>query len=86
MAKRIAIHYGEAEYAISGREVDDIVAEIEAGVTSAEPRWLEVAIGQGRATEARLLLGPGIPIAVWEVNTDGPETPPDPLAGDTRTT
>lgn len=86
MAKRISIHYGESEYAISGREVADVVAEIEAGIASGEPRWLEVAIGQGRATDARLLLGPGIPIAVWEVNTDGPDTPPDPGAGETRVT
>jgi hypothetical protein len=78
MAKRIAVHYGEAEYAISGRELPDVIAEIEAGVTSPEPRWLEVAIGQGRATDARLLLGPGIPIAVWQVNTDGPESPTEP--------
>jgi len=73
VAQRIAIQYGDAEYAISGRDVADVVAEIEAGVTSAEPSWLTVAIGQGRSTDARLLLGPGIPIAVWEVNTDGPE-------------
>jgi hypothetical protein len=86
MARRIAIHYGDAEYAISGREVPDVIAEIEAAVTSAEPRWLDVAIGQGRATDARLLLGAGIPIAVWEVNTDGPETPPDPDADQTRVT
>jgi hypothetical protein len=84
MATRIAIHYGDAEYAISGREVPDVVAEIEAGVASAEPRWLEVAIGQGRATDARLLLGPGIPIAVWEVNTDGPDTPREPDPSQTR--
>jgi hypothetical protein len=74
VAKRIAIHYGDAEYAISGREIPDVLAEIEAGVTSAEPRWLDVAIGQGRATDARLLLGAGIPIAVWQVNTDGPDS------------
>jgi hypothetical protein len=86
MAQRIAIHYGESEYAISGREVADVVAEIEAGLASKEPRWLEAAIGQGRATEARLLLGPGIPIAVWEVNTNGDETPSDSGASETRTT
>jgi hypothetical protein len=78
VAKRIAVHYGDAEYAISGREVADVIAEIEAGVTSADPRWLDVGIGQGRATDAKLLLAPGIPVAVWEVNTDGPATPTEP--------
>lgn len=78
MAKRIAVHYGEAEYAISGRDLPDVMAEIEAGVASPEPRWLVVAIGQGRATDAHLLLGPGISIAVWQVNTDGPESPTEP--------
>jgi hypothetical protein len=68
VAQRIAIQYGDSEYAISGRDLSDVVAEIEEGVAASRPTWLEVAIGQGRATPARLLLAPGIPIAVWQVN------------------
>jgi len=70
-ARRIAVLYGGTEYAISGREVEAVIDEIVAGVGADEARWLDVAIGQGRSTPARLLLGHGIPIAVWQVNTDG---------------
>jgi hypothetical protein len=75
MAKRIAVQYAGAEYAISGREFDEVLKEIAKGSTGPEAHWLTVAIGLGRATEAKLLLGPGIPIAAWVVNTDGPESP-----------
>jgi hypothetical protein len=73
--KRIAVHYGGVEYAISGRQLEDVLAEIEAGRDAQEARWLEVAVGQGRSTPARLLLGADIPIAVWKVKTDGEHSP-----------
>lgn len=75
MARRIAVQYGDSEYVISGREIPDVMAEIEAGVAAADPTWLDVTVGQGRATHARLLLGAGIPIAVWEVNTTSDPSP-----------
>lgn len=71
MAKRIAVHYGGVEYAISGREIEDVLRQVEEGTMSSDPQWLEVAIGQGRSTSAQLLLWRGVPIAVWQVNTDG---------------
>jgi hypothetical protein len=76
-AKRIAIYYGGVEYAISDRALDDVINEIAAGVESDESRWIDVAVGQGRSTPARLLLGRGIPIAVWQVKTDGELSPTD---------
>jgi len=78
VARRIAIQYGDAEFAVSGRELDEVKAEIEAGMKAQTPTWLKVAIGQGRATEAFLLLAPGIPISVWQVNIDGPESGREP--------
>jgi hypothetical protein len=77
-ARRIAVQYGGIEYAVADRELDEVIEEIAVGVRSDPPTWLEVAIGQGRSTPARLLLGSGIAIAVWQVNTDGPPTPRDP--------
>jgi hypothetical protein len=71
-AQRIAIQYAGPEYAISGRELEDVIDEVQHAARSGEVHWLEVSTGQGRSTAARLLLGPGIPIAVWQVNTDGP--------------
>jgi len=72
---RISIFYGGAEYAVSGRTLEDVVAQIEAGALSDRPTWMDVRIGQGRSTPARILLGPAMPIAVWLVNTDGQPTP-----------
>jgi len=73
-ARRIAIHYGGVEYAISDRELQSVVDEVANGMNGDEVRWLDVAIGQGRSTPARLLLGTGIPIAIWQVNTEGTES------------
>jgi hypothetical protein len=60
------------EYAIADRTLDDVLAEIERGVTSEQPAWLEAKIGLGRSMTAKLLLGRDIPIAVWEIKSDGP--------------
>lgn len=68
---RITIAYGGSEYFVSGRSLDEVQTEIEAAQSAGEPRWLDVAVGQGRSTPARLLVGPGIPVAIWVVNVDG---------------
>ena len=73
--KRLAIYYGGREYAIADRTVQDVVDEIEAGIASDAPAWLEARVGQGRSASVRLLLTRGVSIAVGAVNTDGPPTP-----------
>ena len=72
---RISVFYGGIEYAVSGRQMDDVMAEIEAGTTAETPTWMNVSTGQGRSTSARILLGRGMPVAVWAVNADGTPTP-----------
>jgi len=78
---RISVFYGGIEYAVTGRAMEDVMSEIEAGTTADTPTWMSVSTGQGRSTSARILLGRGMPVAVWAVNADGPPTPvePDPI-------
>lgn len=70
MSTRITVVYGGAEYAIRGRDIDDVQAEVTDAVTSGRPHWLEVASGAGRTSPARLLIAPGVPVALVEVAMD----------------
>lgn len=70
--KRIDVIYGGRQYSIGGREVDDIVREIEEGVVSDEPRWIVLNDGEGHSRPAHLLLGRGIDIAVIPIPDELP--------------
>jgi hypothetical protein len=80
---RLSVQYSGMEYAIADRTLEDVVAEIERGIQSEEPAWLEARIGLGRSMTAKLLLGRDIPISVWAIESDGPEADrePDPEPG-----
>ncbi|NQX37142.1 hypothetical protein [Herbiconiux sp. VKM Ac-2851] len=58
--KRVDIKYDGAEYSIGQRDIDDVQAEIDAGLASREPTWLSVNSGEGRLRTARLLITPGV--------------------------
>lgn len=62
--KRVEIIYDGQEYTIGGRDVDDVQAEIQAGLTGTEPVWLVVNHGEGRVQEARLLITAGVGISL----------------------
>jgi hypothetical protein len=72
---RVNIKYDGTDYSIGGREVDDIQAEIDAGLSSSEPRWLHVNAGEGQYQPARLLLTRGTSISLLAVDEkrQGPE-------------
>jgi hypothetical protein len=76
---RITVHYSGAEFIIADRDLDDVVSEIERGLASPDPTWLDAFLGEGRSTPARLLLMPGIPIGVSSVNANGSPSPSEPL-------
>jgi hypothetical protein len=80
---RLSVQYGGMEYAIADRTLEDVVGEIERGIASEAPAWLEARVGLGRSMTAKLLLGRDIPIAVWAIASDGPEADrePDPDPG-----
>jgi hypothetical protein len=61
---RIGINYGGRDYAIGNRSVQDVEAEIAAGVESGRPIWLDVAFGEGTPIPCRLLISPGVPLAL----------------------
>ena len=65
--KRIDVIYGGHQYSIGGRDVDDLLREIHAGVTADAPRWLLLNDGEGHLRPAHLLLTPGVDIAVIPV-------------------
>ncbi len=69
--KRIDIYYGVDHYSVAGRDLDEVMEQIRAGVGSAEPVWMPVNLGEGTLRPASILLTPGVPITVV------PE--PDPL-------
>ncbi|MCS5730732.1 hypothetical protein N1031_13260 [Herbiconiux moechotypicola] len=74
------IKYGGSDYSIGGRGVDDIQSEIDAGIASGHPAWLHVNAGEGQYQPARLLLAPGVSIALIAVDEErqGPEFTHDP--------
>lgn len=68
--KRIDVIYGGEHYSIGGRDLDELLGEIESGM-AAGLHWLTVNDGEGAPRWAHLLLTPGVPIAVIPI--------PDPL-------
>ncbi|RFA08566.1 hypothetical protein B7R54_04500 [Subtercola boreus] len=65
--KRLNIIYGGESYSVGDRDLDDVLAEIAAGLAAAEPRWLSVNYGEGVPRKALLLLSQGVDIAVIPV-------------------
>jgi hypothetical protein len=74
--KRIDIYYGGEHYSVGGRRVEDLRAEIEAGL-DAGTYWLEVNDGEGQMRSALLLLSPGVALAVVPVPDEDPASSPD---------
>lgn len=72
--KRIDIYYGGEHYSVGGRRVDDLRAEIEAGL-AAGTYWLEVNDGEGEMHAALLLLSPGVSLAIVPVPDEDPGPP-----------
>lgn len=74
--KRIDIYYGGEHYSVGGRDIDDLRAEIEAGL-DAGTYWLEVNDGEGQMRKALLLLSPGVALAVVPVPDEDPSSSPN---------
>lgn len=65
--KRVDIYYGGRLYTVSGREFDEIRSEVARALTSDEPTWYEVNVGEGRYQAAHLLLTRGVDLALVPV-------------------
>lgn len=67
--KRIDITYGGEHYSVGGRDLGELLQEIEAGLAGG-PHWLEVNDGEGMMRAAHLLLTPGVALAIVPVPDD----------------
>lgn len=74
--KRIDIYYGGEHYSVGGRELDEVLDEVEACLTTGN-HWLQVNYGEGMMRPARLLVTPGVALAIVPVPSDERELPPD---------
>lgn len=61
---RITIRYGDRDYSIADRSLDDVQNEITAIIESGRPGWLNVNYGEGRPTPAALLITGGTGVMV----------------------
>jgi len=62
----VGITYAGMEYVIPERTLDEVQAVI-ADAASGRPGWLAARMHDGRGLAVNLLVGPGIPVAVWQV-------------------
>ncbi|BDZ47420.1 hypothetical protein [Naasia aerilata] len=70
MNSRIYVRYGDQDYAVADRSLDELRAEIDAALSSGG--WVPVYFGEGRATRTELLITPGVSLSIRE------ETEPEP--------
>lgn len=78
--KRINVIYEGAHYSIGDRELSAVEAEIEEAVASGRPHWLNVNHGEGALRKTRLLIMPGVSIALMGIDPEEPETGHSPDA------
>jgi len=67
--RRVRLVYGGREFTVPGAEVTDVRRRIEDALAGGDP-WLPAVAGQGRGTDAHLLITPGAPIAVLDETVD----------------
>jgi hypothetical protein len=70
--KRVDIKYDGTEYSIGNRHIDEVQAEIDAGLTASHSTWLTVNFGEGRIQIARLLITPGVSFSL--IGIDDPDS------------
>ncbi|HEY8588219.1 MAG TPA: hypothetical protein VIL55_01575 [Naasia sp.] len=78
--KRITVRYGDRDYSIADRSLEEVQDEIMAILESGRPGWLEVNYGEGRPTPAALLVTPGTGLMVHA--EDAGETGERPRTGE----
>lgn len=68
--KRVDIEYLGNSYTLPHTTAEAVRTEIEEGLASAKPFWLEVNFGEGKPQPVALLITPGIGITVADMNVD----------------
>jgi hypothetical protein len=72
--KRVNVFYGGLPYSIGHRTVEDVQGEIEAALQSGTRIWLTVNYGEGRVQETKLLITPGVDIALVGIEDPDEQT------------
>ncbi|HEV7624085.1 MAG TPA: hypothetical protein VGO26_08115 [Amnibacterium sp.] len=78
--RRVRLVYGGREFTIPGAESADIRDRIEAALAGGPP-WLRAVSGQGRGTDAHLLITPGTPLVVLDETAEPDADPHGTPAG-----
>lgn len=73
--KRIAIQYGDRDYSVADRDLDELKSEIGRAVTSSGYLWLRVNHGEGTYREADILIMAGTTICLLPADPDVVGTP-----------
>jgi hypothetical protein len=79
--KRINVFYDGQQYSVGDRDLSEVETQISDALVSGAPHWLDVNGGEGAPHAVRLLILPGIAIALSPVTTDerAPEYALDPV-------
>jgi len=67
--RRVRLVYEGREFTIPGATATDVRKRIDAALAGGDP-WLPAVAGQGRGTDAHLLITPGTPIAVLDESAE----------------
>lgn len=68
MGNPVYVLYDGNRYSIPGRSLDEIQSELDEALASGTPYWLGVNYGEGRPSQARILIAPGAAIALQQDN------------------
>jgi hypothetical protein len=65
--KRVEMVYAGTRYSLHDTDAATLCAQIDTALASGTPSWLSVNLGEGLPRETRILLAPGIGIAITNV-------------------
>lgn len=60
----VRIHLSGREYVVVNLTVDELRAQIDEGLASGAPYWLSAKFGEGRPSDAMLLITAGVELAL----------------------
>jgi hypothetical protein len=73
--RRIVVHYGNNEYSLAGRDLEEVKAEIEGAVAAGRPFWLRVNHGEGSFRAADIFITAATSIALLPADPAQPDSP-----------
>ena len=71
MGNPVYLHYDGTRYSIAGRSIEEIQRESTEALAAGTPYWLEVNYGEGRPSQARVLIHPGVTVGLQQDDEPG---------------